>query len=143
LPQANAVVRALFGLQPCEQTFFTEITLVNAMTSDLQPLFQTLQSLSVWRFESSAVKARRASSRPAPIVALTERQLVGLGVRRGQTLDCLEGSIWLTFDYDRRDIVVEAGQSFVIDSDSPGWIEALSPARIRITSDVESAPMAR
>lgn len=113
------------------------------MPITLESLVATLQPVPTRRSRFRELAAPRTPARPTPIVSLDKNQLFGLGTRRGQTVECLEGSLWLTFDYDRRDIVVEAGQAFVVDSDAPGWIQALSVARIRMTPAASAAARAR
>lgn len=53
-------------------------------------------------------------------------------------LDCLDGVAWVTIDNDPRDIVLERGQSFVVDSNADvlvcalkgeAVVEVLGPAR--------------
>jgi hypothetical protein len=110
----------------------------NDLRTTLESLVPTLQPLPARRSAFRELAAPRTPARPTPIVSLHKSQLFGLGARRGQTVECLEGSLWLTFDYDRRDIVVEAGQTFIVDSDAPGWIQALSAARMRMTSAPEA-----
>ena len=42
---------------------------------------------------------------------------VALRNRRGSTVTCVSGTLWLTMEGDTRDIVLAAGASFVVDRD--------------------------
>jgi hypothetical protein len=44
-------------------------------------------------------------------------------------LTAVSGVAWITLDGDRRDIVLEPGQSFVVDSDRPVMIYALNASQ--------------
>jgi hypothetical protein len=51
---------------------------------------------------------------------------------QGSIIECLNGSIWVTLDFDPRDVVLEAGQSFIADSDQRLLVHALNESRVRI-----------
>lgn len=51
----------------------------------------------------------------------------------GVTIECLEGSVWVTLDGDLRDLVLDAGQSCKIDRKRRVLIQALDTARVRLT----------
>jgi len=44
---------------------------------------------------------------------------------RDARLTCLRGSAWITVDGEQRDIVLEPGESFVVDSSRPVLVQAL------------------
>ena len=48
---------------------------------------------------------------------------------RGQRIESLSGSLWLTIDNDVRDILVSPGEGFSIDRDGAALISALDDAR--------------
>ncbi len=50
----------------------------------------------------------------------------------GARIECLEGSVWITFDGDCRDVVLHAGQDLLVDRQTPVLIQALSDACTRI-----------
>src|SRR4051812_36276767 len=50
----------------------------------------------------------------------------------GCRIECLRGSIWIPHRGDGRDLVVEAGSSFIGDREAPMFIQALLPAEFRI-----------
>jgi hypothetical protein len=52
---------------------------------------------------------------------------------RGRRIGCVEGVVWVTLDRDERDIVLDGGESFVVDCDAPVLIFALrGPAVVDI-----------
>lgn len=51
---------------------------------------------------------------------------------QGSIIECLNGSIWVTLDNDLRDVILEAGQSFLADSDQRLLVHALDESRVRI-----------
>ena len=44
----------------------------------------------------------------------------------GVTIECLEGSVWVTLDGNMRDVILEAGQSFCVDRQQRTLIQALA-----------------
>ena len=50
----------------------------------------------------------------------------------GVTIECLEGSVWITLDGDRRDVVLDAGHTFNVDRKQRTLIQALDTARVRL-----------
>lgn len=50
----------------------------------------------------------------------------------GVTIECLEGSVWVTLDNDARDVVLEVGQTFVVDRNQRTLLLALTAARVRL-----------
>jgi hypothetical protein len=48
---------------------------------------------------------------------------------RGQRIESLSGSLWVTIDHDLRDILVQPGEGFSIDRPGPTLISALDDAR--------------
>jgi len=55
---------------------------------------------------------------------------------RGQRIESLHGSLWVTIDNDRRDILVNPGQGFSIDRDGDTLISALDDARFVVLNPV-------
>lgn len=51
----------------------------------------------------------------------------------GVTIECLEGAIWVTLDGDSRDVVLDAGQSFIVDRKQRTLLQALDAALVRLT----------
>jgi len=50
----------------------------------------------------------------------------------GVTIECLEGSVWVTRDGDLRDVILAAGCAFNIDRKQRILIQALDAARVRL-----------
>jgi hypothetical protein len=62
---------------------------------------------------------------------LARGQVLRLGALRGTRLECRRGALWLTFDHDRRDLVLEAGQVLSDDSPAEAMVQAiLGPAEL-------------
>jgi Protein of unknown function (DUF2917) len=51
---------------------------------------------------------------------------------RGQRIEALSGTLWVTIDNDLRDIFVAAGQGFSLDSESPTLISAVDDSRFLV-----------
>lgn len=73
----------------------------------------------------------------ATLTHRTEMQLAGqeivtLNDIGGTRLHCLEGSVWITLDCDLRDIVLNPGESFVVDRGGVTLLHALVPARVSV-----------
>jgi hypothetical protein len=63
---------------------------------------------------------------PADAVLRVERPL-------GQTVACLDGSVWITFDGDCRDVILSAGSQLVCDRNTTLMVQALDGcAKLRI-----------
>jgi len=52
---------------------------------------------------------------------------------RGATVRCVRGLLWITQDGHRRDIVLEPGQSHLIDDDSRAIVFALRPSAVDVS----------
>ncbi|MGJ7511048.1 DUF2917 domain-containing protein [Variovorax sp. GT1P44] len=50
-------------------------------------------------------------------------------------IECQSGSLWITLDHDRRDIVLEQGQRFRSDSHRRVLVAALEPSCVRFTAE--------
>lgn len=66
--------------------------------------------------------------------ALPSRGLERIVNGAGLTLLCLEGAIWVTQENDRRDVVLVAGESFLLDRNGLAVVYALTPASATILS---------
>ncbi len=47
----------------------------------------------------------------------------------GRSIQCLSGSIWITQDGDRRDIVLGPGEAFAFDRDADALLSAFADSR--------------
>jgi hypothetical protein len=75
--------------------------------------------------------------RAAPI-CLPKGQAALLDDARGARVHCRGGSVWVTQEGDRRDVVLEAGDSIEIQRDGMAVLSALRDASV----DVQPAPAA-
>jgi uncharacterized protein (AIM24 family) len=59
----------------------------------------------------------------------------GLALRdaRGRTVKCVSGSVWLTMEGDRRDVVLNPGASFVVDRDGLTLLAAQQPSAVQVS----------
>lgn len=55
---------------------------------------------------------------------------------RGQRIESLAGSLWVTIDNDVRDILVNPGEGFSIDRDGAALISALDDSRFVVLEAV-------
>jgi len=69
-------------------------------------------------------------------LALAARRGLRLQDARGAKLRAVQGTLWVTIDNDLRDIVLDPGESFVVDSNSPLVVMPLGDCA---TVDVKSA----
>lgn len=60
----------------------------------------------------------------------------------GVQITCHEGSLWLTLDGDARDIVIDAGESFIATEHRRALIYALAPADLSVAMAPTVVPAA-
>ena len=65
-------------------------------------------------------------------IQLAQRQTLSVRDAEGYRIVCNAGTIWITQERDARDIVLQAGQTFVFDRVGVALVSALQPAAIRI-----------
>jgi hypothetical protein len=58
----------------------------------------------------------------------------------GRRVEALGGSLWITLDNDRRDIIVNSGEGFSIDRGGDTLISALDDARFVLLDPVAARP---
>ena len=66
-------------------------------------------------------------------VGLERNQLITLREARGVRVDCLDGTLWLTEERMPDDVVIEAGQSFVIATPGLTLVMALQRSTLRVS----------
>jgi len=66
-------------------------------------------------------------------LAVDDRRGLRLNAARGTLVRAVKGTLWVTIDNDPRDIVLDPGESFVVDSNEPLFVMALGE---RATLDV-------
>lgn len=59
----------------------------------------------------------------------------------GLTLRCLSGCLWITLDNDARDIILDAGQSFVPEGRQRAIVYALEASRLKLDPVAAVAPV--
>ncbi len=71
-------------------------------------------------------------------VRLKSGELLDINDGEGFTVECLEGAIWITQSNDPRDIVVKAGQSFVLDKPGLALVcAAAGPAVVAVAVSLQ------
>ena len=73
-------------------------------------------------------------------VRLARDGMLGIDDGRGLRLRVAAGTVWLTQQDDSRDVVLRAGESFVIDHPGRTVVQALNPAELRL-NPVAQAPV--
>jgi len=76
---------------------------------------------------------------PNARLAIAARRGLRLKDARGTRLRAVQGTLWVTIDNDLRDIVLDPGESFVVDSNKPLVVMPLGACA---TVDVKSAAQA-
>jgi Protein of unknown function (DUF2917) len=66
-------------------------------------------------------------------LGLEPDQLVAVRDARGVRVACLSGALWITQEHRTADVILETGQSTVIDSRGLTLVMALSPSTLRVT----------
>jgi len=77
---------------------------------------------------------------PNARLAVGGRRGLRLNAARGTLLRGVKGTLWVTIDNDPRDVVLDPGESFVVDSDEPLFVMALGD---KATLDVCTDALAR
>ena len=50
-----------------------------------------------------------------PVIRLQSGELLDIEDGEGVAVTCLDGAVWVTQSHDSRDVVLESGESFVLD----------------------------
>ena len=79
--------------------------------------------------------------RHAPI-CLPKGQAALLDDARGARVHCRGGSVWVTQEGDRRDVVLEPGDSILIERDGMAVVSALRDASVDVQAARAGAPRA-
>ena len=64
---------------------------------------------------------------------LTKRQTLSLIDGAGVRIDAHAGTLWVTQDHDRRDVVLSPGESFTLDGRGQAIVQAFEPSRVSLT----------
>jgi len=77
-------------------------------------------------------------------VRLNTGELLDINDGEGFTIKCLEGAVWITQSNDPRDVVLEAGESFVLDKPGLALICAASgAAAVAVEASLQLLPRTR
>lgn len=98
-------------------------------------------SLRTWLHALGANKVASTSIDIAQRYAtqeITKNQILKITQPLGVTIECLDGSIWVTLDGDLRDVVLDAGQAFVVDRNQKTLLQALTDARVRLIEPIRA-----
>ena len=68
-------------------------------------------------------------------IRLQKNQSMKIAGAVGWSVTALSGTVWITQDRDVRDVVLEAGQSFVLDRNASALIWPLAASEICVTRD--------
>jgi hypothetical protein len=85
-----------------------------------------------FRSPAQPVVAPRAMPATAPVRMLKAGTMLAVPQPRGQRIECLRGSLWLTHDGDPKDIVLAAGDSYTVDRDARLLVYGLDASELRI-----------
>lgn len=72
--------------------------------------------------------------------AMRARSTLSLADQQGQRVACLDGQVWITLQDDVRDVVLEAGDCFVIDRPGLTLVFALGDAILTVGPPVAGEP---
>ena len=98
-------------------------------------------SFSAWFHNLTAKDLAPTSPRitqPYAAQEIARNNILEIKQAFGVTIECLEGSVWVTLDGDSRDVVLEAGQAFVVDRNQRTLIQALDAAHVRLIDPVRT-----
>lgn len=85
-----------------------------------------------WLVRNSSPALSTPSQGTVRLHSLAPTQVRVLDCFFGGSVECLDGCVWLTFDGDCRDIVLEAGESHVADRRARLIMYALQASAVRL-----------
>lgn len=68
-------------------------------------------------------------------LSLPKRAIFTLPDSHDVDIECQSGTVWITLDHDRRDIVLERGQRFRSDAHRRALVAALEPSCVRFSAE--------
>jgi hypothetical protein len=86
-------------------------------------------------FEENVMKLELGQSR----LDLDRDQLIAVRDGKGVRVSCLSGALWITQEQSTSDVVLEMGQSFVINHPGLTLVMALRPSNLRVSEPRASA----
>lgn len=66
----------------------------------------------------------------AGVIGLNKRDVLSLAGHAGTRIESRRGSLWVTQDGDRRDVVLVCGEAHVLDREGPVLVQALDAALV-------------
>lgn len=75
-------------------------------------------------------------------LCMKPKQLLRVRDGAGNAIVCHSGSIWLTQEGDPRDIIVSAGETFVLERKGPALVQALEPSAVSFARSARAARFA-
>ena len=79
-----------------------------------------------------------ASFESGTVIRLAPREAIALPDIGGATLRVKSGTLWLTQEHDRGDVVLRAGDHFVVESDGKTVVEAQDDSTFAVTGSAGS-----
>jgi hypothetical protein len=73
------------------------------------------------------------------LTAMQRHQWIALHGQAGHRVECVSGTLWITQDNDRRDIVLQPGDAFVLDRPGMAMISAISDATLIVLLPLPAA----
>lgn len=77
-------------------------------------------------------RRRAVAARPLAPRALQKDTIWVLPHPRGVRIECLSGELWITQDWQRRDILLAPGQSYAVDGAHRLLVQALQTAQFQV-----------
>lgn len=73
------------------------------------------------------------------VIGLAPRCALELPVESGLTVSSVRGTLWVTSTLDRRDVLLEAGESVTLEGRGKAYVTAMGEAAVRVTSPAKAA----
>ena len=73
------------------------------------------------------------------VIELEPHSVLTLSDSKGAGVQCLEGSVWITEEDDRNDVVLESGESHEIARKGRALVQAMGAARIAVVPAASAA----
>ena len=106
------------------------------MNLTLNATFHDSLSIGKWlrskAFNGTRQVGQDTGTRPS-VQEIAKDKVLEIKQALAVTIECLEGSVWVTLDGVRRDVILDAGHAFNVDRQQRTLIQALdATARVRL-----------
>lgn len=108
------------------------------MDIPIPDIFQSLASGLTRHDRTYRADVRRAAA--VQVVSLPMNGTFSVERPQGCRVQCVRGSVWITHIGDGRDLVVEAGTTFIGDRGAPMFVQALAPTEFIVTGAPAAPP---